>query len=244
MPVGLLGVDSLASVTEAAVTAATGVVKTPPAFWGRYFTFANDPDPGQYQKATEKTVLSNHNIHVLPYARQTGHVGGTAAAGTLDGTKNAEAFFASFELALLQGQGNDFYMFLDVEPSTPLSMDYYTAWASALASRSTTLSNGTVSLSPCVYLNPSDQTTCSKLNAAVAAGAACKGVMVARYFLPSVANYPGPFPWNPQFFSGKVPLTPPVIAWQYVGDFKNVDAVQIDPAIASGDFLSHLCQPR
>ena len=125
MPVGLLGVDSLAPVTAAAVTAATSVIKTTPAFWGRYFTFANDPDGGQYQKATERTVLSNNNIRVLPYARQTGNVGGTATMGTRDGTRNAEAFFASFDLTLLQDQGSDFYMFLDVEPAISLSPDYY-----------------------------------------------------------------------------------------------------------------------
>src|SRR5262249_33659834 len=132
MPVGLLGVDSLATVTSRTITTATSVIKTPPAFWGRYFTFGNDPDRGQYQKGTEKKPFSDNNLRVLPYARQTSNVGGSAATGTRDGTRNAEAFFAAFDLDLLKDQGGQFYMFLDVEPSTPLSSAYYTAWASAV----------------------------------------------------------------------------------------------------------------
>src|SRR5216684_3221509 len=95
MPKGTLGVDSLSPVTASSITVAETLLKTTPAFWGRYITFQGDPSPGQYQRTTEKAQFANNGIRLIPYARQTDHVGDGNARGVSDGNRNAEAFVSS-----------------------------------------------------------------------------------------------------------------------------------------------------
>lgn len=244
MPTGTLGVDSLSPVKASSVNVAKTLLKKTPAFWGRYFTFKGDTDPGQYQKTTEKQVLANNGIRLIPYARQTNHVGEGTDRGTSDGIRNAEAFVDALGVDLLKAQGGKFYIFLDVEPEDPLSTAYYTGWSKGLASRGKALSGDAVELLPCVYLNTRDKPTLNALNAAVAAGARCEGVQVARYFGEQAHGFPGPFDWNPTFIKPVVPLTTPIIAWQYIGNFQNLlDAQQFNPNLDQAAFVSRLAQP-
>jgi hypothetical protein len=245
MPTGTLGVDSLNPVTASAITVAKTLLGgRAPAHWGRYITFQGDTNPGEYQSATEKVLFANNGIRLIPYARQTNNVGSNNARGTADGTRNAEAFVGSLGADLLKAQGGKFYIFLDVEPDVPMSQDYYAGWSTALVSRGMALTNNAVDLQPCVYLNPSDPTTITALNNAVAAGARCEGVTVARYFGAHATGFPGPFDWNNDFIKPKVPLTPTVIAWQYIGNFENLlDAAQSNPNNDQAAFLARLALP-
>ena len=244
MPVGTLGVDSLSPVKASSIIVAKTLLKKTPAFWGRYFTFKGDTNSGQYQKTTEKQVLADNGIRLIPYARQTNHVGEGKDRGTFDGTRNAEAFVDALGVDLLKAQGGKFYVFLDVEPEDPLSTDYYRGWSAALVSRGKALSGDAVELLPCVYLNTRDDDTLDALNAAVAAGARCEGVQVARYFGTQAHGFPGPFDWNPGFIKPVVALTTPIIAWQYIGNFRNLlDASQSNPDIDQAAFVARLAQP-
>jgi len=244
MPVGTLGVDSLSPVKASSVALAKTLLKQKPMFWGRYITFRGDADPGQYQRSTEKQLFADNGIRLIPYARQTPHVGEGAARGTSDGVRNAEAFVGALGADLLKAQGGKFYIFLDVEPETPMSKEYYAGWSAALVTRGKALSGNAVELLPCVYLNTRDKPTLNALNAAVAAGSRCEGVTVARYFAPEKHNYPGPFDWDDDFTKPLVALTTPIIAWQYIGNFQNLlDAAQSNPAVDQNAFVARLAQP-
>jgi hypothetical protein len=243
MAFGRLGVDSLNPVSGAPINVATQVLKTAPGFWGRYFTYRGDPDPGQYQRTTESHHFADNGFRLLPYARQTHHVGGTRDQGISDGIRNAEAFVDALTVPLLRAQGGKFCIFLDVEREVPLSKDYYTGWSEALTARGAELSDNTLELLPCVYLNLSDANTGNTLNAAIVSGAKCEGLSVARYYSATAHNYPGPFPWDPNFLKPAVPLIPPIVIWQYLGDYRGVDAAQINPALNEKLVLEKLAQP-
>src|SRR5712675_1075112 len=100
----------------------------------------------------------------------------------------------------------------------------------ALTAKGAELSNNTLELLPCVYLNLSDANTANTLNAAILSGAKCEGLSVARYYSAAAHNYPGPFVWDPNFLKPAVPLIPRSSS-QYLGDYQGVDAAQVNPAL-------------
>ena len=254
---GAAGADSSDMVTAIyqhtpLLDLAKGLYGGDPVFWGRYFKNRGNADTVQYQAARENAALNSRNIPVLPVARQTNHVGGTAAQGTADAVMQVDALVASFSAAHLAAGGGDYYFFLDVEPETPLSRAYYTAWAAAVIAEGNRLSGGAFSIVPCAYINGSDTVTCQALNDSISLdGAVCKGVWVARY-LPHPPMSCIPLPeWDDNFLHMPVKPLPPVLAWQYTGDcFGNnaeggpFDGNEVNPFIdLQNDLLAHLILP-
>src|SRR5215213_7526985 len=141
MSKGNPGADSSTPVTDALISTATQQFGQAPQFWGRYFTSPTTGGEVEYRHGSESPVLAQHNIRLLPVARQTTHVGGSQQQGVSD--------------AQLNVQGVQFLLFLDVEgsPSTgspSLSLDYYLGWAQTLVSYSQSQTNNTVTVLPCV----------------------------------------------------------------------------------------------
>jgi hypothetical protein len=188
---------------------------------------------------------------VLPTAQQTTKVGGSERIGAQDGTGNVEDLIASFGNDYLATQGNEFLMFLDVEPTHSLSVAYYTGWASAVIARSLEISGGRYKVLPAVYLNRNDNATWDAVIRAAANGLECHGFWVANYGERSNRRTPG---------AGCAPLinwvkgqTQPdrrlpceVLIWQYSeeclgGD--GFDCNMTNPSIDVDDLLRKLILP-
>jgi hypothetical protein len=115
---------------------ATNLLEQPPAFWGRYFKGPGNKMPIQYQASQEAVLFANHNIRVLPIARQTRNV--SQADKDLryaDGVRNAAALISSFGAVRLSKMPG-VVIFLDVEPETPLNRAYYEGWSAGLVEAS------------------------------------------------------------------------------------------------------------
>src|SRR5687767_1430592 len=94
MPTAMLAADTLLPVTQPLVKLVrdrfNGVT---PVFWGRYFKrpgFAED-----FQPDAESAVFRANNIRLLPIARQTNRVAGSAVDGASDAVLNVDAFVGS-----------------------------------------------------------------------------------------------------------------------------------------------------
>ncbi|HYL99715.1 MAG TPA: hypothetical protein VEZ90_12230, partial [Blastocatellia bacterium] len=181
MTIGLLGADSYSKVTEELVQTATAVLGSAPTFWGRYFTGPSTTGEAEYTHSIENPVLAAHNIRLLPVARQTAHVNGSQQSGASDATDNISDLFATFSVDYLAQTSNQVLMFLDVEGSPSLSLDYYKGWATTIAAYSNSQSNGRVAVLPCVYVSHSDTSTWDVLQQAAANAVACSGIWVTRY---------------------------------------------------------------
>jgi hypothetical protein len=232
-----IGVDSVSTVTDALIAEATHALGAPPAFWGRYFTSRQTIGAAEYRHKVEDGPLSSHGIRVLPIARQTNRVGGTAADGEADGKANAEDIVATFREDYLVSQGGSFFVFLDVEGSgnSHLSADYYAGWVRGLAQ-----AGSAVAFRPCIYCGPLDQVTWTALQQAVAEGADCAGLWIARW-----VSTPEPVAWV-----APRPTPDPgirILAWQY-SDPRN-DGVPVDRDLVNPDidmkqeFLAFLIPP-
>src|SRR5258706_8302943 len=112
----LLGADTLVPVTQAA--GGSNVVELVrqrfgalPLVWGRYF---KKPGFAEDYQAAESAVLAANNIRLLPIARQTARVAGTASDGADDAVLNVEAFTGTLGIDYLGAIGGEMLMFLDV----------------------------------------------------------------------------------------------------------------------------------
>ena len=75
----LLGADTLVPISQNILDSVKQRFGAMPLMWGRYFKrpdFAED-----YQPAAENPILAANNIRLLPIARQTARVAGTASDG-------------------------------------------------------------------------------------------------------------------------------------------------------------------
>src|ERR1043165_111557 len=146
----LLGADTLVPVTHRVDgTSVVDLVRqhyggVTPLFWGRYFKrpgFADD-----YQPASEGPILRDNNIQLLPIARQTNRVGGTATQGAQDAVDNVDAFVQSLGVESLAKIGGELLMFLDVEGTSAqnpnLSTDYWIGWSAAPVNHSRSARGG------------------------------------------------------------------------------------------------------
>ena len=223
-----------------------------PVFWGRYFKGPGNSDPVQYQAHLENAALRARNIRLLPVARQTNHVGESEGQGRADGILQTEGLLSAFDPDYLLTIGANFYYFLDVETSTPLSRGYYRGWAQALVQHSQEYTGGKVRLAPCVYLSRDDAATCEALTAAVENdGAECHGIWVARYFNHDDTGCHRLVDWDSERVQPVSKVPAPVLLWQYAGDCFGdspgngpIDANQVNPGIdLQNDLLSHLILP-
>ena len=123
---GQFGFSSRArSEAEASLDLATETFGETPSFWGRYFTSAATTGLVEYRQLKEGQLLRDRDIRVLPIARQTKRVAGTAAQGTADAKLNAKDVLLTFGGDYLKSLGGKFLMFLDVESTPPLALSYY-----------------------------------------------------------------------------------------------------------------------
>ena len=223
MAIGKAGADSSVLVTthvngQSLVDAAAASFGQMPVFWGRYFTSAATGGNTEYRGRQENQALRDKNIRVLPVARQTGHVGGTQAQGSVDAQANVDDILGTFGASYLAGLGNNFLVFLDVEGQPSLSSAYWTGWALTLLSHSLSVTSNAVTLTPCIYAMRSDVTTWNVVANAFKAGVPCGGGWVARY--PVMGCQPLP-DWDAKLsvlMPAGVTLPFPMIAWQYAGD--------------------------
>jgi hypothetical protein len=216
---GGTGADTAYVVTDATIDVATRQLGAKPLFWGRYFKDRGNPDGAQYKGARENATLRAHNIPVLPIARQTNHVVGSGQLGRTDGGKNVAALIEAFGEAYLRNLGKRVLVFLDVEPSHPVSADYYFGWASEIVGYSTP-----PVFAPALYGNKNSPATWVGLSAAMRRGAECHGLWIAHYTGCAAGKA-----WSEQ---DAVPagIDCPVLAWQYAENCASVDLNVINPA--------------
>lgn len=244
MAQGLPGADSSAPVTTELIEEATNLLGATPVFWGRYFTSVTTTGSVEYRHATENEPLNAAGIRLLPVARQTNHVNGSQDQGLTDGSANAQDFIITFGAEVLAAQGGQFYIFLDVEGSPSLSVDYYVGWAQGLAQEAQSLTGGSVQMLPCVYATRSDTTTWSAVEQAMAAGAACHGAWIARYYTGQCEMGE----WSDSIVTpaSPSPFPVPILAWQYAGNCLDgqIDCSQTNPEIeVVSSLLSFLLLP-
>jgi hypothetical protein len=101
MAKGRPGADSSVLVThqiqgKTLVQLASELFGAPPILWGRYFTSASTTGDVEYRHLQENQILRDHNIRVLPIARQTKRVSGSQALGSADAAQNVEDLILTF----------------------------------------------------------------------------------------------------------------------------------------------------
>lgn len=237
----MYGVDTFFRVTKPRdIEDATEVLGTKPLFWGRYFSGVDFGGGGEYFRRLESSPLHLEGIRVLPIARFTTQVGLGENEGLRDGTDQAQDVILSFGEDYLKSKGGEYYIFLDVEPQTPLSKDYYLGWSQAVRNFSSK-----VKLLPCVYLNAWDSITSRALSLAMRNGAECEGLWIANYgnrFRKSS---------SPQLDFDSEDASPatsipgvPVLIWQYAGEIDgDFDLNVSNPQIKDEEILNRLIMP-
>lgn len=244
----LLGADTLVPVTDAIVKKVRKRFGAPPLFWGRYFK-----RPGfheDYQPQLENRVFNDHAMRLLPIARQTNRVAGTATEGAEDAIRNVEAFATSLTLEHLGKVGGELLMFLDVEGTSAkhpnLSLDYWIGWSSALVAYSRRVSGGDFVIIPAVYCRQNQNPTWEVIARGAEIGFPCAGAWVFR-MRSGACDKPVPTSWDEPFNTPAVTLPCPVMLWQFAIDclFEggvDFDMVHPDPAIAAA-LLNRLVFP-
>ena len=97
----LLGADTLVPVSQDILDLVKERFGTTPLMWGRYFKrpdFAED-----FQPAAESAILAANNIRLLPIARQTARVAGSASDGANDAALNVDAYTKALGIDYLAG---------------------------------------------------------------------------------------------------------------------------------------------
>lgn len=236
-PLTLSGVDSLSRVnSNALIQRATSHLGAKPLYWGRYFSGVHFHGVGEYMRAEESRTLHRADIRVLPIGRFTTQVGLGVEEGRRDGQDQAGDLIASFGEDYLASQGGEFYLFLDVEPSDPLSSAYYSGWSQAVESISKK-----VTLLPCVYLNRSDSNTSKALSRAIRAGASCHGLWIANY---TDNRFPRRT-FDERLATTATAVDVPTLFWQYAGDIDHsiFDFSLSNPDEDASGILSRLILP-
>jgi hypothetical protein len=226
-----------------------------PVLWGRYFKGPGNPSHFQYQAPLENAALRERNIKLLPIARQTNHVSGDRALGTSDAQTQVDGLIAAFGIQYLANMGADYFFFLDTEPGTPLSAEYYAGWSETVVNRSSNRSGGGFTIHPCIYLNHGDDPTCRALNQAVNNdGAPCSGAWVAHYVRHPAMSCVAMPDWDDAFATPLTSITVPILLLQFTGDCYGtdpnnpddgpLDCNQVNPNIdLKADLLDHLILP-
>jgi hypothetical protein len=213
-----LGFDSFDPFTQLKFDKASSL--GPPLFWGRYFHAPGQIDSRgkkerNHYSSAENQVLRRNACRLLPIARQTGRVGGTNADGAQHAAVNVAAIFEAVPPSYLYGADPDVLVFLDIQPQPQLSTEYYIGWSTTLQSQSQQISGGTVRFHPAAYLNSkSNGPSIKAINAAIAAGAQCAGLWVARYRKNESCSVVPDWSASEPFLTPTVPTNVPILAWQ------------------------------
>lgn len=226
---GMLAADTLLPVTQQLVeTVRTRFGGVTPVFWGRYFKrpgFAQD-----FQPAAESAVFRANNIRLLPIARQTNRVAGSAVDGAQDAVLNVEAYAGALGIDALAEIGGELLMFLDVEGTSAshpnLSPEYWIGWASALTAHSLRVSGGRFSIVPAVYCRQNQPDTWNAIALADRNGIRCHGAWVFRARTKACER---PIPeWDAPFNTPAVALPCPIMIWQFAIDCLVAGGVDFD----------------
>jgi len=212
-----------------------------PVLWGRYFTSASTTGTVEYRHLKENQILRDKNIRVLPIARQTKHVNGTQAQGSLDAEQNVEDLVLTFGQDYLAAQGGQFLLVLDVEGAPSLSASYYTGWAGTAVAHSQAFTNGTVKILPCVYATQGDNPTWDAVAAACNQGAECHGAWIARWRFRGCHNL---IDFDDSLVLPRVQLPCKALLWQYADDChgsNGFDCTQTNPTIDLQEDLLKKC---
>lgn len=243
----ILGADTLVPVTEDIVQMVRTRFGSTPLFWGRYFKrpgFAED-----YQPQIENRVFNANAIRLLPIARQTNRVAGTATDGAEDAILNVDAFTTSLGVDHLRKIGGELLMFLDVEGTSAkqpnLSVEYWMGWSTALVAHSRRVGGGDCVILPAVYCRQNQNPTWDAISRAAQLGFPCAGAWVFR-MRTGACDKPIP-QWDAPFNTPAVTLPCPLMLWQFAIDcvFEggvDFDMVNPDPGIASA-LLNRLVFP-
>jgi len=237
----MYGIDTYFRVTKPRdIQDGTEVLGTKPLFWGRYFSGIGYGGNGEYRHQFENSMLNLEGIRVLPIGRYTTQVGLGETEGLRDGTDQAQDVLLSFGEDYLSSRNNEYYIFLDVEPETPLSRDYYLGWSKAVSSFSRR-----VKLLPCVYLNAGDSRTSRALNLATRDGAECYGLWIANYGNRFRKLSSPKLDFDLESASPATPVPDvQVILWQYAGEIDgDFDLNVSNPQIGDDDILNRLILP-
>jgi len=249
MAVGKPGADSSVLVTnkiqdKTLVQLATELFGEPPVFWGRYFTGVATTGTVEYRHLKENQILRDNNIRVLPIARQTKHVDGSQALGSVDAEQNVEDLILTFGQDYLASQGGEFLMVLDVEGAPSLSLSYYRGWAQTVLAHSRDFTDGAVTILPCVYATRGDDTTWQAVADAADRGVPCNGAWIARWRVRGCSIL---LEFDNAIVLPRVELPCDVLLWQYADEChggNGFDCNQTNPAIdLEGDLLQKLILP-
>lgn len=215
----VFGVDSLSPAGRGKLATVTGALGVPaPGFWGRYFyaphqvASGGNVDSNHYSPA-ENSFLRARGIRVLPIARQTGHVAGTAAQAVSDARQNVAAIFECFSPGYLASADPDVLVFLDVEEQVGqpvLTSQYYAAWSAEIERASAESSGGLVAMRPAIYTSRGARDSFLALKAAMAGGSHCFGVWTARGL-----SHGSPLAFSEAQMLPVVPLDCPTLLCQY-----------------------------
>src|SRR5215468_2860301 len=246
MAIGSPGADSSNLVTRLIngrpmVDVATDLFGRTPVLWGRYFTSAATSGLVEYRAHRENQALRDRNIRVLPIARQTKHVDGAHAEGSVDARLNAEDLIKTFSASYLKSIGGEFLMFLDVEGTPSLSADYYTGWAKTLVDHSQSFSHGAVKILPGVYATQGDDATWQAVATASQRGVQSHGAWVARWRIRGCGR---PLDWDPRIVMPRVRLPCDVLLWQYADECHGGDGFdcnETNPHIDLDDIILSRC---
>ena len=198
-----------------------------PVVWGRYFTSATTSGTVEYRHLKENQLLRDNNIRVLPIARQTKRVNGSAADGSADATANTEDLIQTFGADYLATQGGQVVMFLDVEGAPSLSVGYYQGWAGTLVTHSKNFSSGKVTILPCVYGTRFDDDTWQAVVDAVRQpGIEFHGAWIARWRVRGCGEL---LDFDEALVRPNVfPASFKVLLWQYGDDCHGPDGFDLD----------------
>ncbi|HVE73308.1 MAG TPA: hypothetical protein VNI54_18210 [Thermoanaerobaculia bacterium] len=240
----ILGADTLVRVTEDIVGMVRQRFGSTPLFWGRYFKrpgFAED-----YHPASENAVFNANAIRLLPIARQTNRVAGTAPDGAADAILNVDAFTTALDIDYLRKIGGELLMFLDVEGTSErhpnLSLEYWMGWSTALTAHAR---RSGIAMLPAVYCRQNQNATWDAIARADQLGFPCAGAWVFRMRTGACTK---PIPgWDVPFNTPSVALPCPVMLWQFAIDCifdggVDFNMVNPDPAVASA-LLNRLVFP-
>jgi hypothetical protein len=236
MAKGKPGADSSSLVTtqiqgKNLIQLATDLFGETPVLWGRYFTSVSTSGTVEYRHLKENQILRDNNIRVLPIARQTKHVNGSQALGSIDAEQNIEDLILTFGEDHLATQGGHFLLVLDVEGAPSLSVSYYTGWAQTVMAHSQDFTEGAVNILPCVYATQGDNLTWEAIAAAFDKGVECHGAWVARWRIRGCSTL---LEFDESLVIPRVELPCQVLLWQYADEChggNGFDCNQINPSI-------------
>jgi hypothetical protein len=216
---------------------ARNIYNDDPNFWGRYFASPGNDTPMLYH-SPEGVELAAHNTnHIVPITSphqprlETGRANGVDdATAALDDVHNAVALGAEMRWPQTDGM---VILWLDVEPSTNLSDEYWDGWADTVANYEV---SGVKHFFPGMYGNPQTGVICG-----VASRASRKPYRIWSTYHSDIwsGSKPPKLPgWRVDLDQPKQCSTTQAAFWQYAHDFAysalrtacySVDVDVVDP---------------